>query len=410
MATVTRFFSANFGAANAGLSTVGYTMTPGGSRVTAGVTETRAGSGIYGATVTYQATFAGAIVWDAGTTPNKFTDQDINPTGTDAGTGGAGVGADAQDLCTTSFAAELLAAAGVAPTAAQTTALQDLVTAASQEICRYCRRYFALNTYDEVLTPYPGQPEKGEPDWVDLTYFPINAVTRLAGGRSTALAVAFTGAAEEATVQYTFTGDSDIAVTRTGLTLISVASGVKTMTAVVWTLATPFTTVSAVAAAVNAVAGWTASVATGFGPYSAALLYGTTAPFSALGTPGVSLPVFATGINVQTFDARTGVVYLPSPGGGPGPAWAWPASSDVWYGGGGYRPQVRVTYTAGWAVIPLAVQRACGELVKVMLDRLRTDGALKSETAKDYTYAARDAWQAIPPHVAETLNKYRVLR
>ena len=68
MANITRAFAVPFGSAYTGLSTVGYTLT-GGSRVTAGVTELVAGTGTYGATVTYTDTLAGSITWDTGGVP-----------------------------------------------------------------------------------------------------------------------------------------------------------------------------------------------------------------------------------------------------------------------------------------------------------------------------------------------------
>ena len=56
--------------------------------------ESPAGSGIYGATVTHDEAFSGAIVWDLGTTPNRWAPEEINPhpEGTSSGNGGSWAG------------------------------------------------------------------------------------------------------------------------------------------------------------------------------------------------------------------------------------------------------------------------------------------------------------------------------
>ena len=65
MATITRYYLADFGPRYTGLATVGYTL-PGGSRTTSGVSELAAGTGIYGASITHADTISGALIWDTG--------------------------------------------------------------------------------------------------------------------------------------------------------------------------------------------------------------------------------------------------------------------------------------------------------------------------------------------------------
>lgn len=62
--TVSR--SVNFGKARTGLATVGYTLLPGGTRITAGVAEVAAGTGVYAATITVADDFNGTLLWDTG--------------------------------------------------------------------------------------------------------------------------------------------------------------------------------------------------------------------------------------------------------------------------------------------------------------------------------------------------------
>lgn len=75
--------TANFGPGRSGLATVGYTLT-GGARVTAGVAEVAAGTGVYGATVALPDGFAGAILWDTGQGgQTAYAAEDVNPNALD---------------------------------------------------------------------------------------------------------------------------------------------------------------------------------------------------------------------------------------------------------------------------------------------------------------------------------------
>lgn len=72
----------NFGAGQASLATVGYRLynpdgTPNGARITAGVTERPAASGIYGAAVVFPDLFAGEIRWDTGGGSPVYASEDI---------------------------------------------------------------------------------------------------------------------------------------------------------------------------------------------------------------------------------------------------------------------------------------------------------------------------------------------
>lgn len=78
MSDVIRIYAADFGPGRTGLATVGYTLT-GQSRVTAGVGESPAGSGIYQASITHDSLFTGAIVWDLGISPNAYAVETVSP-------------------------------------------------------------------------------------------------------------------------------------------------------------------------------------------------------------------------------------------------------------------------------------------------------------------------------------------
>lgn len=77
-----RLMLVDFGAAYAGLATVGYALfnadgTANGSRVTAGVVERGAGTGIYGATVSLTEGWNGEIRWDTGDASPIYASETI---------------------------------------------------------------------------------------------------------------------------------------------------------------------------------------------------------------------------------------------------------------------------------------------------------------------------------------------
>jgi hypothetical protein len=242
----------------------------------------------------------------------------------------------------------------------------------------------------------------------------VISITRLMTGWDAALTVRNTDPATNqlASVAYDFIGDPEIAQTRTGIILKRVASGVTTTNTIVFADAP---TISALAAAINGLGnGWSAAAQSQYALWPSADLYGPLTPQGCLGSQGASLGLFATPLDAAALETSTGNVTLPLAwnGGvytGPGGWWMWPNSSDVPFGSAALRPDVRVSWRAGWEVVPMPVQRACAELIKATLDRLSADGALKSEAAKDYSYTLRDAWDAMPPWVTQTLGRYKVL-
>jgi len=323
--------------------------------------------------------------------------------------------ANAQDLTTTGFVATVLSDYGDALSDAQQTAIPGLITAASYEICRMCHRWFAVNTYDDVKAPNRGQPDKGEPDWIELTGFPVvvGTMTRCATGRTVALTVTNTDSAtSRALVEFTATGDPDVCLTRTGLTLTRVASGVATTATLAFA---DYPTVAALSAAIVALGnGWTTQITDSFSTWASVDLYGPLGPMSARQTPGgCQFDVFGDDLYGYNLDLSRGSVYLPSsrslrtPAGG----WYWPTApeDETLFGGVGNRSAVRVTYQAGFSTIPNNLQLACAEAVKASLARLATDDALQSESAKDYSYNVRSVLPGLPQHARDAINSYRVI-
>jgi hypothetical protein len=322
---------------------------------------------------------------------------------------------DPQDLATSTFVTNYLAAGNFTLSSAQTTVLPQTITDASKLICREARRYFALATYDQVSNPLSGQPDKDEPDFVLARAFPLQSVVRVSTGRTSALTLANTNTAnQDAYVQFTFTGDPEISVIRTGLTLTRYASGTETANSFTWTTTSPFTTVQSLADSINALndgGGWVATVAIGMGGWKAADLYGPLTPLGVLNGAAVSLDLFTTRLSADAI-MDEGVILLPilsTAGGGLGDPWLWPDSGNPMAGAESWKAQIRVITTAGWPVVPEPIQRATAELVKAYFERLEKDGTVESEQAKDWNTKLRTTWDAMPPWVKQTVAKYRAM-
>ena len=78
MATITRYYLADFGPRYSGLATVGYTL-PDGSRTTSVVSELQAGTGVYGAAITHSESLSGALTWDTGGGSPVYAFEEISP-------------------------------------------------------------------------------------------------------------------------------------------------------------------------------------------------------------------------------------------------------------------------------------------------------------------------------------------
>ena len=74
----------NFGKGKAGLSTVGYTVrnssgVVSGSRITSGVGEIAASTGIYSASIHFATSFKGSILWDTGEGTSAYAVEEYSP-------------------------------------------------------------------------------------------------------------------------------------------------------------------------------------------------------------------------------------------------------------------------------------------------------------------------------------------
>lgn len=293
-------------------------------------------------------------------------------------------------------------------------ALPFCITAASTAIERFCGRVFSVASYDEIVTPTGGRADRGEPASANLSYFPVTAVSRVSGGRITALTIVNTDSAtnQVARVAFTFTGDVTLPdLVYTGLTLTTIASGAVTAQSITWTTASPYTTIQAVANSINALGnGWTATVSSLLGGWAAAEFVGAKSVKPGF-SPGTALDIFATDLPNQSVDYASGILSI-----GPGPVLGtsgygyWQGDANDWNdtdAPAGYQ-QVRVQYTAGFAVIPYDVQQACLLTIKAYLQQLQTVTQYKSETDDKWKYElAGIEEQEIPDSAKRILTRYK---
>jgi hypothetical protein len=321
------------------------------------------------------------------------------------------------DLITGTYSTAALAAAGITLTAAQVAIQGTLITAASREFLRYCGRPFALQTFDEIVSPAGGREDRGEPASAKLSYFPVATVSRCNTGRSTVLTIVNTNMSTNqfATVAFVTSGDVEyLDLSYTGLVLTRVASGVTTTTPLPFA---SYATIAALAAAINALgSGWVATVAGGTpspGLYAPTELVGAREPKNAF-SPGAALDVFTTPASSYSIDRRTGIASFYGDASGwagvlSDPSFGPSADGFGCYGAGAAwgNAQYRVTYQAGFQTIPESIQQACAELVKLSYERLNVDGAIASESADGYSYAVRQALAVLPAEQLRVLDLYK---
>src|SRR5437899_6044431 len=152
--------------------------------------------------------------------------------------------ANTMDLITVSRAKQNLPSV---TDSSQDTNLQTLVTAASKAVQRYCRRDFTVCSYDEL---YHGNGDRR----LFLRHYPLQSVQAVRYRPVAVLRITNTDSANQ---------QARAAVTSTGLTLVRVASGVKTTNTSVTFAGNA--TLQAAANAVTALGnGWSAQVTAGY--------------------------------------------------------------------------------------------------------------------------------------------------
>jgi hypothetical protein len=257
--------------------------------------------------------------------------------------------------------------------------LEALLAACSDAIRRWCGRGFSLTELDEVLDGTPG-------DELLLAQYPVQAISSVRGSPSAVLEL-INDEAEQARAT----------VTRAGLELVRVVSGVKTLdTSVTWASCPDL---ASVATAVNALgSGWQARAAPGYTAWPAQDLYvsppdGADRSAGALACAGgwASFRLHVAELADYTWAPRGA---LRRPGG-------WEGGPGAW----------RVQYTAGYSTVPESVQLAACLWAAEMFAACRRDPSLASQAlAGQVAQTFLAPASGPPPRVLSLLSPHRARR
>lgn len=227
--------------------------------------------------------------------------------------------------------------------------IANLITAASAVIEQECRRTFAQASYDELLHGTGGP-------YLYLSNPPITRVDSIRTGQMPALYVQYadpTNQTERATID----------VTDTAVVLTSIYNAVTTTTTLSFA---SYPTFTPLAAAINAVSGWQATLPTQFAKWRTSDMVNLLGSYNAR-NQSVPLTVYWQGLSMFRLDPVSGEVSTP---------------------GGfvrGYE-NYRVQYQGGYAVIPEDIQQATAELVQLTYAALQANPLMNSETLDKYSY------------------------
>jgi hypothetical protein len=253
--------------------------------------------------------------------------------------------------------------------------LTNKLGAASRAIENYCDRMFLSTAVTEYFNG-------SGTDYLQLNYFPVTLMTRVAACPEVVLSIR-NSTADRARVY----------VSATNVTLSSTTAAVTTTTNLA--VAT-YTTVTTMAAAINAVSGWSATIVGDNGGLATGDFRAIQGTFDAVNCDA-ELELFVEDVVVRV-NPDTGRVYG-----------RWPFGFQ----------NIQVSYSGGYAAgtVPDPVQEACCELVALMHRASTTDSSKKSERLGDYAYTNFDqvggsmgASSLIfkSPMVMELLSAYRL--
>lgn len=317
-------------------------------------------------------------------------------------------GTSLTDLITIPFARAALSDYTLTPT--QIEFLPSTITAASNAVKRWCGdRDFIQQDYVEEY---------------DITLYgtvmlnqPPNYIKRIQSSPSTVLTIQNTSASvQEAYVNTNYTGDQTTVTvnpvtgqmvpgpTIVGLNLNRISNGTLTTTAVNFSANE---TIGTLAAAVTAVGnGWTASVDSGYTAWPVTELIGLQTPGDAI--QGATYDVYTKelGNDASLDPTMTGLLRVGRQYRGLGPKWgpSWLEFDNP----GRSTGRVKVTYNAGFATVPMIVQKCVASVAKNILTVLALDHSLKSEQAEEYSYTTRDEVELLPSQDRQALAFYRI--
>lgn len=278
------------------------------------------------------------------------------------------------------------------------TRLRQIITAASELIELHCHRTFALTAQTEYRNGgiYIGQP-------MQLRNYPVTGVSRIAAYPQTAIQIVNNDTITNQRATVATDASANVILTR-------VASGVTTT---VTSLAATNVTIQGLANAINAIgSGWVAtiqsnSVTTNFNLWPQSDLRPLQGAATAF-LNGLWLEVYTE--DYQPMNSWNG---YETGGGGDGDSWpgnynSWRMEQDrglLWGRFPRGNQNIRIDYTAGYAVIPHAVQEACIRMCQTLYQADAADDNIKAEKIGDYAVTF-NAWENLPSKVRALLSRY----
>lgn len=271
---------------------------------------------------------------------------------------------DAYALTTLAKAKEYLRADG-----SDDSLITNLINSASARIETYCQRQFLSRDYSEW---YDGTGDQE----LFVENIPVTAVTRLSRDRISSLAISNSNGTW-----------ASIRSNGTNLYCRLVSGATDTTNTLAYGT---YTTITTLAAAVNALgSGWSANDL-GYGTY----------PTSDI----IDCPALNCG------DGQ--YAYLENPEDAEND-WRWDEDSGRLYLPGGFsqgRQNILVEYTGGYSTVPYDVEECCHAILAYMYHGTQRDPALQSEKLGDYSWTTRsgqDDNSVIEQIMESRLSKYR---
>jgi hypothetical protein len=275
--------------------------------------------------------------------------------------------------------------------------ISALITASSKLIQRYCRHDFVQASYDEL---YNGNGQRR----LLLREYPLVSIESVRYRPVTVVKIINN---DTVTNQ-----QARVSVTSVGLTLVRVASGVKTTdTSITFAGSVSLQTV---VNAVNALGnGWSAQVvgdASNYGSWPSADLYCPNGATTGANAGQGSLTAWGqfAELKMHTYELAGFQIHNAS-------GWllrAIPYTDPellhpedlIWPVGVN---NLRVQYTAGYASVPDPVQTGCAQHVASLFRQFGKSSFLSAETTPQYAYAIDLVDAAVPPVVRMLLEPYR---
>lgn len=269
-----------------------------------------------------------------------------------------------------------------------------VISAASNALRRWCGTVLESQAIDEICTPDPRTRR------CFLKNKHVTDVSRVAFGPTGLLMISNTSAGgSRASVKFNVSGDPPW-TSATGITLTSRASGVDTTTSLDFAT---YLTINDLQTAIGAVSGWTATQydPTTYGTWATADLDVDAGVRSATSTgQAATLWAYVQDVPDWEFDPLAGVIVLKQ---------LWGHNMGEY--GDIRRPWgVKVSYTAGWLVIPDDLKQACVIVCKAIYDGIRLSGMFTSETSPEgYSYQLPARMVIIPEAAKQLAASYRRL-